>query len=136
LEFLASIGADEFAVRFLYAGEYGRAACDRLHQKIEFASAGKLSRECTVTSTNDSNPRNVKVWRFSPVVRHVLREVMLDGILGSSASRDAWAEDLCVYRRGELLFGTITHERYVFLRLSNAEWKTWEAQAATAREIM
>jgi hypothetical protein len=58
---------------------------------------------------------------------------MPDGVLGSSALKDAWAEDLCVYRRGELLFGTVTHERYAFLRLTDAEWRQWEAQAAARR---
>ena len=42
----------------------------------------------------------------------VLREMMPDGILSSGAWKDAWAEDLCVYRRGELVFGTVTHEEH------------------------
>jgi hypothetical protein len=38
-----------------------------------------------------------------------------------------------VYRYGELLFGTVTHERHAFLRLTDAEWRQWEAQAAARR---
>lgn len=133
LEFLASIGADEFTVRFMYAGEEGKAACARLVQKLAFASLGKRTRECTVTYANQSNPRPVDVWRFDAAGREALREVMPGGVLGSTAWKDAWAEDLCVYRRGGLLFGTVTHERYAFLRLTDAEWEQWEANAAAAR---
>lgn len=133
LEFLALIGADEFSVRFMYTGDEGKGPCDRLVQKLAFASLGDRTRECTVTYANESNPRPVEPWRFDPAGREALREIMPNGVLGSSEWKDAWAEDLCVYRRGELLFGTVTHEWYAFLRLTDAEWSQWEAQAAAAR---
>jgi hypothetical protein len=133
LEFLASTGADEFAVRFMHAGDDGKDACDRLVERLAFASIGKRTRECTVTYDGESNPRSVEVWHFDPPGRQALRQIIPDGVLGSSAWKDAWAEDLCVYRRGELVFGTVTHERYAFLRLTDAEWRQWEAQAAAER---
>jgi hypothetical protein len=132
LEFLASIGADEFAVRFLYAGD-AKAACDPLAHKLPFASLGERTRECTVTYAKESNPRPVEVWRLDSKAVRALREIMPDGVLGSNKWRDAWAEDLCVYRRGELLFGTVTHERWASLRLTDAEWRQWEMQARDAR---
>ena len=133
LDFLASIGADEFAVRFMYAGDNGKGACDRLLARLAFASLGERTRECTVTYDKESNPRPVKVWRFDAPAREALREVMPDGVLGSSAWSDAWAEDLCVYRRGELLLGTVAHEQHAFLRLTDAEWRQWEVQSAAAQ---
>ena len=51
--------------------------------------------------------------------------VMPSGVLGSSEGRSGWAEDLCVYRRGQLLFGTVSHEAYAFLHVSDAEWREW-----------
>jgi hypothetical protein len=57
---------------------------------------------------------------------------MPQGVLNYSTSKDAWAEDFCVYRRGELVFGTISHEQYAFFRLTDAEWRQWEAQSAAA----
>src|SRR3954452_9396664 len=92
LEFLASIGADEFAVRFMYAGDDGKGACDRLARKLAFASLGERMRECTVTYAEESNPRPVQVWRLDAPSREALREIMPDGVLGSSASKQAWAE--------------------------------------------
>jgi hypothetical protein len=133
LDFLASVGADEFAVRFMHAGDDGKDPCDRLVGKLAFASLGERTRECTVTHAKESNPRPVEVWRFDARGREALREIMPEGVLGSSAWKDAWAEDLCVYRRGELLFGTVTHERYAFLRLADSEWRQWEAQSAASR---
>jgi hypothetical protein len=133
LDFLASIGADEFAVRLMYAGDDGKASCDRLVQKLAFASLGARTRECTVTYAKESNPRLVEVWRLDAPGREALREIMPDGVLGSSAWKDAWSEDLCVYRHGELVFGTVTHERYAFVRLTDAEWNQWEAQSGKGK---
>jgi len=133
LDFLASIGADEFAVRFMCAGDDGKAPCEQLEQKLAFASLGERPRECTVTYAKESNPRPVEVWRLDARSRDALREIMPSGVLGSSAWMDAWAEDLCVYRRGELVFGSVTHERYAFVRIADAEWHQWEAQSAAAR---
>jgi hypothetical protein len=130
LDFLASIGADEFAVCFMYVGDDGKTPCDQLGQKLAFASLGKRPRECTVTYAKESSPRSVEVWRLDARSRDALREIMPNGVLGSSARRGSWAEDLCVYRRGELVFGTVTHERYAFIRITDAEWNQWEAQPA------
>jgi hypothetical protein len=133
LEFLASIGADEFAVRFMYSGDEGKEACDRLVRRLEFASLGNRTRQCTVTYAKECNPRPVKVWRLDPTSLEALREIMPDGVLGSGEWKEAWAEDLCVYRRGELLFGTVSYEQYAFFQLPDAEWRLWEAHAAAAR---
>jgi hypothetical protein len=133
LEFLSSIGADEFAVRFMYAGDDGEGTCERLARMLAFASLGERIRECSVTYAHERNPRPVEVWRLDLAGVSALREVMPDGILGSTARVDAWAEDLCVYRRGELLLGTISHERLAFLRISDEEWGRWQAWAAQRR---
>jgi hypothetical protein len=72
--------------------------------------------------------RPVRVWRFDRHSLKALRDVLPDGVLDSgSFTRVAWAEDLCVYRAGELLFGAVTHECYAFLRLPEAEWRQWKA---------
>ena len=127
LDFLASIGADEFAVRLMYAGDDGKGPCNQLSRMLAPSSLGEQTRECTVTYAKESNPRPIEVWRLDASSRDALREIMPDGILGSSAWKDAWAEDLCVYRRGGLVFGTVTHEQYAFFRLSDTEWRQWEA---------
>jgi hypothetical protein len=130
LEFLLSIGADEISLRFLYAGNEGKAPCDDLLGRLSFALLGDRTRECTVTYANESNPRPIRVWRFDRQSLKALRDVLPDGVLDSgSFTRLAWAEDLCVYRAGELLFGAVTHEGYAFLRLPEAEWRQWNATA-------
>jgi hypothetical protein len=128
LEFLLSIGADEFAVRFIYCGAEGKAACERLAATLASASLGERTRECTVTYASQSNPRPVKVWRFDRRSLEALREIM-PGVLSADDTSHAWAEDLCVYRRGELLFGTVTHEQFAFLQVFDAEWSAWKAAA-------
>ena len=115
-------------MRFLHLGDEGTAPCDDLMGKLDFALLGDRTRECTVTYANESNPRPVRVWRFDRHSLRALRDILPDGVLDSgSFTRLAWAEDLCVYRAGELLFGAGTHECYAFVRLREAEWRQWKA---------
>ena len=123
LEFLMGIGADEFAVRFLYAGKE-KERCDRLKAKLDIASIGERRRECTVWQEND-RWREIEVWRLDRESVEMLKEVM-PGVMGLVDWEGAWAEDLCVYRGWELVFGTVTHERWAFLRLSEDQWRRWE----------
>jgi hypothetical protein len=133
LDFLASIGADEFVVTFMCWGDEYTALRDRLVQKLTFASLGERTSECTVMYTGQCNPRPVEVWRLDVRSCKALRGIMPDGVLGPNEGKDAWVEDLCVYRRGELVFGTVTHEQYAFLRLTDAEWRQCEAPSDAAR---
>jgi hypothetical protein len=128
LEFLMALGADEFSVRFRYAGD-AKGECDRLAEKLAFASLGQRTRECTVTFDYEVNPRPVEVWRLDRESLAALRDVSPEGVLGpDSWKARAWAEDLCVYRDGALLFGAVSHEQIASLRLTEAEWQQWKAQ--------
>lgn len=128
LEFLLSLGADECAVRFLYAGANGRAECDRLKSRLAFAALGERTRECTVTYGRQSNPRPTEVWRFDRQSLEAIKTIVPGGILDPSNGALAWAEDLCIYRRGDLLLGIVTHEQFAFVRMSDAEWMGWKAE--------
>ncbi|HEY7088732.1 MAG TPA: hypothetical protein VH518_11625 [Tepidisphaeraceae bacterium] len=125
LDFLISLGADEFSLDFLYAGQE-KEECSRLSGKLAFASLGKKMRECTSTYQGRTNPREIEVWRLDQRALEVLRELLPKGVLSSINWERAGAEDLCVYRDGELVFGTVTHEHYAFLRISDSEWKRWQ----------
>src|SRR6188472_2740304 len=84
LEYLLSIGADEFAVSITrYGNKDGKDAGDRLQAQLAFAELGHRVRECTVTYGNNSNPRPVTVWRFDQLSLSALRDIMPLGILRS-----------------------------------------------------
>jgi hypothetical protein len=125
LEFLRGNGADEFAVRFLYARDF-KEQCDQLAEKLAFALIGERRRECTVWR-DDDQWRMVEVYRLDQEAVEALKGVM-PGVMGDGhwGAARAWAEDLCVYRDGELVFGTVTHERWAGLRVSEEEWEAWE----------
>ncbi|HEX8523880.1 MAG TPA: hypothetical protein VF669_16620 [Tepidisphaeraceae bacterium] len=125
LEFLLSIGADEFRVSVLARGDGGRADARRLAGRLAFAALQPREREATVTYGGQRNLRPLEVWRLDSTSLPVLHEVLA----ADPGRTAAWAEDLCVYRAGALLFGTVTHEQYAFVRLSDAEWAAWEAHA-------
>jgi hypothetical protein len=52
---------------------------------------------------------------------------MPHGVLGRKEKSQAWVEDLCVYRRGVLILGTVTHELHAYVRLTDFEWERWRA---------
>jgi hypothetical protein len=129
IEFLISIGADEFAVRFVYVGGDGggKEECDQLFSRLAFAFIGERTRECTVTYASETNPRPAEVWRMDADSLADLREVMPAGVRGSPNVERARAEDLCVYRQGQLLSGAVSHEQDASARLTDAEWDRWES---------
>jgi len=132
LDFLMSIGCDEFAVTFMYSGD-ARAACGQLAGRLAFSSLGDRTRERTVTYAGQQNPRAAEGWRLDPSALVALREVMPAGVLGQPHVRDAWAEDFCVYRQSALVLGVVTHEDLAFLRLTDAEWRRWSRRSAAQR---
>ena len=80
LDFLMSIGCDEFAVTFMNGND--PAACDQLVERLAFASLGDRVRERTVTYVGQDNPRAKESWRLDPPAVLALREVMPAGVLG------------------------------------------------------
>jgi hypothetical protein len=131
LQFLLSLGADEFTLTFLHVGDESAPECDQLIAQLAPFSLGQLTRECVVTYTNQSNPRPTETWRFNHDSLIVLRQLLPDGILTPAGSKSAWTENLCIFRQAALLFGTVTHETYAFLRLPPAEWQEWQNQSSS-----
>ena len=127
LKFLHSVGADEFGLRFIYAGNDARPLADRLAARLDPYFIGTRERECVAGYDFDTKPRQVEVWRLSPQSIATLRDLFPGGLFGARVSPNAWAEDLCVYRGGRLVLGTVTHEEHAFLRLTDAEWQEWLA---------
>jgi hypothetical protein len=129
LEYLLSIGADEFAISIL-EGEGGEREGDWIESRLMSASIGLRVRECAVTYGNDANPRPIEVWRLDTQSLEALREIMPAGIIDQVSAKSC-IEDLCVYRHGELLFGTVTHEEHAFFHLADAEWELWQSRVAS-----
>jgi hypothetical protein len=69
--------------------------------------------------------RAISVWRLDESSLAALKALMPDGLLGEGWIRRAAIEDLCVYRNGELLLWTISHEHEAEVELSDAEWHHW-----------
>ena len=126
-----SIGCDEFAVTFMNGTD--PAACDRLVERLAFASLGDRVRERTVTYVGQDNPRAKESWRLDPPAVLALREVMPAGVLGEYFTLNPRAEDLCVYRQSAMVLGVVTHEAFASLRVTDAEWRRWSRRSAAQR---
>ena len=124
LRFLVSIGADEFNLRLICTEPI--AGADRFESALALFSSGMKERERTVRYRGESGRQAVPVWQLNSESITALASIMPAGIFGPSRARDAWVEDLCVFRGGKLVFGTVTHEQYAFVRLSDEEWSRWQ----------
>jgi hypothetical protein len=161
LRFLETMGADEFTLRFLFEGgdpkkgavpvfvrepgsvaqahSVGRAHSDALFARLEEYYLGERERETGtgighVVGYELQISREIGTWRFDEESRRALRDVLPDGIMDGAVGNVAWCEDLCVYRGGELLLCTISHEHEAFLRLHRQEVAQFEAWALREEE--
>jgi hypothetical protein len=112
LQFLHRRGADRFTFNILHCGDR-RAESDRIYDRFaSFSTPPPILENVQVR-------REDEFFRFDgETVDVILREV--DGNLLKEHARfaDAWAENWRIYRNGELILGTITHEGIAFLRLN------------------
>jgi hypothetical protein len=145
------MGADEFTLQFLFdfetgpgegvlikrspksdsrpkLGGVGEADSDALFAQLEAYYIGEGKRE-----TWRGHVEPVEIWRVDRGSRQAIRGVLPDGVMGYSVG-GAWCEDLCIYRGGELLLSTISHESEALLRLDRAELPRFEAWARREQE--
>jgi hypothetical protein len=83
---------------------------------------GKYERENTTAYGGDAMRRATDTWRLSTASVAALGQHVPDGVFAEPpSSANWWVEDFTVYRRGDILFGVVSHEDYVFERLSDPE---------------
>ena len=122
VQFLWELGADDFSVRVIEGDEeHNEAWADKVLAKLSPFLIGRRHRECTVSYSGPELVGDFLVWRLDQSSIALLTELLPDGIKGIT-----WAiEDLCVYRAGDLVLGTVTHEHEAFVRLYDDEWNRW-----------
>lgn len=128
LESLIDFGADECTFTILLDGgkPESEGLADAFIARLEFASLSEAVREVMSTATNEWH-KPVPRWRFDRAFLKALRDVQPQGVFFTSWSDPVIVEDFIVYRNGEILFGTVTHEGHASIRMTDAEWARWSA---------
>lgn len=128
LESLLDFGADECSFTVLLDGgkPESESRSDAFIARLAFASLSEAVREVMSTANGEWH-QPVPRWRFDRPFLLALREVLPQGVFFTTWSDPVIVEDFVVYRGGELLFGTVTHERYASVRMDEEEWARWAA---------
>jgi hypothetical protein len=131
LYFCLDLGADEFTVSFVLITDdsEGKALGKSFFDSLLPYYIGKKKLEHTVlslespTSPIDWN-MEVACWDFT----HDSLNAILKSYSGSIMYYPGFncPEDLIIYRGETLLFGSVSHEQYAFLRLTSKEYEQFE----------
>ena len=115
------LGAQDFALDFLGTAPLGAEAYAQLEAPLRPFSRPPATRERLVARPGKPFARETKLWALTPESLRVLPGVLPRGPFEYPFGAPAWAEDLTLYRDGNLLLGIISHEDMGILRVTELE---------------
>ena len=130
VEWCRNLGADEFTIDT--QGTDGVLA-KRVRQQFEKAvkpfSRGEQTRERMSGPTADELTRSTQLWELNHSTIEALMQVLPGGLLQYEPGEGmgGWFEDPVLYREGQLMLGTLSHEAFAVLSISEAECAQLEA---------
>ena len=121
--FLLDRGADEFSLTFIELDDGAAAHLADLAAGLQPFFKGTERREHLSAPNEDEYWRDTPVYTLSWDALPMLQEVFDDGLFGYPAyhAPAGWVEDPMIYRRGELVFGIVSHEAEGAVRLEPNE---------------
>jgi hypothetical protein len=121
LRFLLERGADEFTIRVMALQETPAPFADAFEDELGPDERESAARAVMASTAAAPRPRSVRLWSLNIRTLERLLSFLDDGLFHCPPGPDGWLEDLTVYRRAELVFGALSHERDGVLRLTRAE---------------
>lgn len=123
LEYLLAQGADEFTITVMAIQDTPAPFADAFEDALEPFSRANDIRP-VLTESPDNALREVRLWALTRESLDELLRFHAAGLLATDVGPNGWLEDLIVYRRGELIFGVVSHEQTIVLRVANDERET------------
>ena len=122
LTWCRALGADAFT--FTVIGS--PPAIDKEAAEIEAPLQSYLLPTTTIRTAPEGQPgsywtRVPVLWELNDTTAAILLGYFPVGLLSYVPSSGAWCEDPCVFRRGELILGVISHEHEGVLRIGPGE---------------
>ena len=134
LRYLLAKGADEFTITVLALQDTPGPFADAFEDELGPYELRGAERVVLTAADSSKSTRFVRLWSFDATSLERLLTFMDDGPFHSPPGPDGWLEDLTIYRRGELLFGVVSHEQESVLRLTSDEHRELEALGIPSRE--
>ena len=122
VEWCRELGADEFTIDSLGTeGVIPRRTWQRFEKALSPFSRGKKIRERMSGPTADELTRTTQVWELNHSTIGALMQALPGGLLQYEPGEGGWFEDPVLYREGRLMLGTLSHEAFAVLCISEAE---------------
>ena len=122
VEWCRNLGADEFTIDSLGTeGAIARRTWQRFEKALSPFSRGESVRERMSGPTADELTRNTQVWELNQSTIEALMQALPGGLLQYEPGAGSWFEDPVLYREGRLMLGTLSHEAFAVLCISETE---------------
>ena len=122
VEWCRDLGADEFTIDSLGTdGVIAKRTWQRFEKSLSPFSRGEKIRERMSGPTADELTRNTQVWELNHSTIEALMQALPGGLLQYEPGEGGWFEDPVLYREGRLMLGTLSHEAFAVLCISEAE---------------
>lgn len=128
VEWCRNLGADEFTIDSLGTdGVVARKFWTRFEKAVNPFSRGEKIRERMSGPTADELTRSTEVWELNHSTIEALTKALPGGLLQYEPAEGGWFEDPVLYRDGRLMLGTLSHEAFAVLCISEPEFAQLEA---------
>lgn len=122
VEWCNNLGADEFTIDFHTSdGVPARKLWRRFEKVAQPFSRGEKTRERMSGRTADDLTRSTQLWELNQRTIEGMRQALPGGLLQYEPLEGGWFEDPVIYREGRLMLGTLSHEAFAVLCLSDLE---------------
>ncbi|MDP9205687.1 MAG: hypothetical protein M3P12_09570 [Gemmatimonadota bacterium] len=129
VEWCRKLGADEFTIDSVGPdGVIPEKVWRRFTKVVKPYSRGAKTRERMSGRTADELTRSTQLWELNDHTLRALGQALPGGLLHYEPKEGGWFEDPILYREGRLMLGTLSHEAFAVVCLSEAE----SAQLAAA----
>lgn len=134
LRWLVAHGADEFSVTVMALEDMQAPFVDGFEDELEEFEKADEVRRLPASSLGEEPVRGVRLWALDEESLPILLSYMEDGPFELAPGPDGWLEDLAIFRRKELVFAVVSHEREGVLRLTAPEHKAVAALGVRAEK--
>ncbi len=122
VEWCRSKGADEFTIDSLGTdGVVARKFWNRFEKAVKRFSRGEKTRERMSGPTADEMRRSTRLWELNVHTMKALQQALPEGLLQYDPGDGGWFEDPVFYRDGHLMLGTLSHEAFAVLCITEHE---------------
>jgi hypothetical protein len=122
VEWCRSRGADEFTIDQLGTdGVVAEKFWLQFEKVVKSFSRGEKTRERMSGPTADDLRRSTRLWELNDQTVEALKQALPGGLLQYDPGEGGWFEDPVFYRDGHLMLGTLSHEAFAVLCISEQE---------------